>query len=707
MNRQLSNLANEMFHQALWWSYSRQAGHEELIVSDALQTQLGREVKSLDDLMGMFKTEQLILKIEELLLCDDATNKSLDNRVVASYETVDGKRSYQHQLKKLSEQGRELVWASCVDVTEMVEFEREMVDAQGRITITQMTERQKFLEEQNKFISDSFDKQSRFLALLSHELRSPLLGITGLVKRLKNELDTTPEVLNMLKTIGMTAEQSTYLVNDILTYSQTEYDGITLHPSKISLSELFENVKQLTQSIASDKNLNISLVHFCQHDEVYADGVRLTQILINLIVNGIKFTQYGGVYVEVKESEAGEYHFKISDSGEGIPENRLQCIFEPFAQLESEAAEMSTKKRYLGAGLGLFVVRQLVMLMGGEIKVSSTEMVGTTFEFSLPLSLTLSEQPEEIEHKPKEAAIKSVEKYATESPAENADSELQNKLDETEIEKAAFKVLVADDSKINCMVLSGYLSDLHCEVVEAKDGRQAWNYFQNDRFDYVLLDIQMPFMDGIEVSQEIQKQFEAGDAPWLKGVFAITAGGESSGFIETEEMHESVGFDEWLVKPVTKEQIIKLLHKNYRSTPDLFSAGDVYIEPATEKDSSEDLNLSQSVTINDIPEQFHHLVQPFINEMFSGLEQMLAFNEEGNLEEIKKLAHYLKGNCMLFQLSELVSLCKELENLQENKQIDDGDSAYRKQKTTETIGKIELSVKSLEKSSVISHNSTE
>lgn len=698
-----NQLANEMFHKTLWWSYVKQCEEEVIHVSEGLQAYLGRPVVLIEDIMGEYETQLLRLKINEAL------NESLfhqsdkeDIRFVASYETVKGKRTFQHQLRVFERKGEKIVWSTCLDVSEMAALEREMVDAQGRLSLQQVVERERHIENQNRFVNESYIKQSRFLAMLSHELRSPLLGISSMVRRLRNEMDASPETLNVLKTIHMTAEQSTYLVNDILTYSQTEYDGIKLHPTEVSLTELLESVKQLTKSIGSDKNLVISLVYLGRHDYVLADGVRLTQILINLIVNGIKFTQYGGVNIEVTEKDDGIFVFKITDSGEGIPADRLQRIFEPFAQLEANDGGFTSNTTYLGAGLGLFVVKQLVELMNGVIDVHSAVGVGTSFEFCLKLPC-LSEEDSEKKSQAK------VSFNRPEKQPVRIGSEVPEK---TELNREKqYQVLIADDSKINRMVLAGYLADLHCEVIEAKDGREAWELFQKHAFDYVLLDIQMPFMDGLQVSQKIQKSYENGQAQQLKGVFAITAGGDSSGFIENELGHEGLGFDKWLVKPVGKNQITTLLDKNYRVTSnqehkaliiendksDLELSSKPHIEKSEEKDNS-------LHTIHDIPEQFHHLYDSFMLETQAGLERLHRYNLQNEYEEIKKLAHYLKGNCMLFQLPGLVDLFKELENIQEKLRTEVLDKQARLEKSEATLQKIVLILKSLEKSASISHN---
>jgi len=442
-------LENAMFNQNLWWSYAKEGDLEVLNLSEGLQRYLGRAVVVLEDIMGDYETALLRLKIEEALQDENAVNSEFDMRFNASYETLKGKRSFQHQLRVLQVDSEKIVWANCIDVSEMVALEREMVDAQGRMTLSHIYDRQQALEERNAFITNSYNKQSRFLALLSHELRSPLLGISSLIKRLRLDANVSPEVSSILKTIAMTAEQSTYLVNDILTYSQTEYDGITLHPAEISLPELLESVKQLTKSIASDKDLIISLVYLGEHQYVLADGVRLTQILINLIVNGIKFTQYGGVNIEISETKKDYFFFKITDSGEGITKERQQKIFEPFAQLEADEGKYATNTRYLGAGLGLFVVRQLVELMGGEITVKSEVGVGTTFTFELKLqSLDKSRLTVNGSEGVTELVVLQKESSSTDRKAKKVAVVNSQALTE-QANLNQLKVLVDDDSKIN------------------------------------------------------------------------------------------------------------------------------------------------------------------------------------------------------------------------------------------------------------------
>lgn len=700
-SKRLNNsvLANELLHKSLWWRHAYVDGQTSLVLSHSFQSFFPSPVSELVDMTGCYTTPIIKIKIQEVLNHPDA-----DVRFIASYDTCRGKRSFQHQLHVYTESNQRYVLANCIDVTEMVALEREIVDAQGRLSVAQLMERQSQLEAQNQFISESYQKQSRFLALLSHELRSPLLGISSLVQRLR-ENQTDEAVLSALKAIHITAEQSTFLVNDILTYSQTEYDEITLHPMVFSLKETLQNVKHLTRSIAADKGLIVSLIYLGSRDRVVGDSVRLSQILINLIVNSIKFTQYGGVTIEVSQGEGGRFSFKVTDSGEGIASDQLECIFEPYSQLNSIGSTQN-----IGSGLGLLVVKQLVALMGGEIFVKSTLGVGTSFSFSL-----LFADPIEVEGHDSVGRAESpqrLESATLESAAIKNSVEQVNELSDQQVEGgASYKILIADDSKINLMVLGGYLQELNHTVVEAKNGREAWELFQKNAFDYVFLDIQMPFLDGIEVSHKIKACAESGGEAVknLKKVFAVTAGGEESNFTLEGEPIGSNGFDHWFVKPVSKEQIIKALQEGAKKLSIAEPLTDSLKEPLSETvhtlaSDMEATNLFSQESwesIEDVPEAFKGLVVDVIQELKEGISVLESLVDQGDSVEVSKKAHYLKGNCMLLQLDGMVSALREIEKI-----VGKSERLVRNKqsKLKIVLEKLTFGLKYLEKSIRIRHN---
>lgn len=699
MSRQFDTfIHDQLLQEALWWSYERSSGEEDVVCSPEFEKVLGRAPTNLEAMMGSSASPIIKFKIDEVLTRWDQNRSVNDVRFVAFYETPSGERAYQHQLSVSERQGRARIFVICVDVTEMVKLEKKMVDAQGRSTLNQLIEREKFLKKQNEVIKEAYAKQSRFLGWISHELRSPLLGISSLVKRLKKTMTPSSEALTMLTAINMTAEQSTFLVNDILTFSQTEYDSIKLRPTQLSLSELLESVKQLTKSIANDKDLNLSMVQLTEHDTVTVDSVRLTQVLINLIVNGIKFTQYGGVNLEIKEVESGHFRFTVSDSGEGITESNLMHIFEPFAQIETQESG-AFKQRSMGAGLGLFVVKQLIELMGGGIEVSSTQNVGTQFVFTLELPYEKRELRDT-----KSTGLIQAEKVSPKIALEVTDT----KLSKTYSGGDKPRVLIADDSEINRMVLVGYLDELDCKVVEAKDGLIAWNILQEESFDYVLLDIQMPNMDGIEVAEKLNTLCETGLQADLKGVIAITAGGEQEGFVDGRDGSGLKRFDEWVVKPVTQSQILKMLSTDYRHSGAAAEEKKhketvIRSEKGTEKGDGEGENNHTPYlpTVDLIPNQFHNLIPAYITEMKQCIQQVRALNEVGDSDEVKKVAHYIKGNAMLFQLQGVVDLCKQIEQLHTDP---DALKDNMQKITLDCLEKLEIATKNLEKSLSIGHN---
>lgn len=627
--------------QMLWWSCRTDAPQAIADCSEALQELFDHPLKQLDDLARNAPTPLLLLKVREIV---EAPHK--DVRFVCAYDTRQGSISFQHRLKLFEQAGERVVFAECIDVTEMVLLEKEIVDAQGRLSLTQLYERQALLEEQNRIIQDNYCKQSRFLALLSHELRSPLLGINSMVDQLKTLYNDDAYLLERLRVINLTAEQMIFLVNDILTYSQTEYDAVTLHPRRFSLKQTFDYVKQLTKSIATDKGVFVSLVYRGEQDWVFGDSVRLSQILINLIVNGIKFTPMGGVSVEVRQLLEDTFAFVVTDSGEGIDEEKLQHIFDPFTQFKTEGAT-----RTMGSGLGLSVVKHLIDLMDGQIEVSSTVGVGTTFSFTLRLPA------------------------AEENGHGKADNTARTALPVTPVSQYRdLKVLVVDDSKINRMVLSGYLRELGCDVTEASDGQEAWQLFQEQPFEYVFLDIQMPVMDGFKVMERIRDRQQSGAASSLKAVFAVTAGGGEE-LIPPGETLATIGFKRWLVKPISKEQVLALLASGQENSPPEKPPTDSAVtEKHVDVHAEADENLpekteqagSLTVDIAQIPAHFQALLTPFVTEFSHNLQQLQTALEARQWHEMKALAHYMKGNCMVFQLQSWVEVLREVERCAEN-----------------------------------------
>lgn len=662
-----------VIEEIVWWRWDADNPQADITCSKALQAMFDHPVTKLADL-GIDHVPIIEAKLQQALKVKE-DEKAV--RFIADYKTRAGQPSYQHRARVYQESARRWVMVECIDVTEMVQLEREIVDAQGRASLAQIYERQALLEDQNHLIQASYHKQSRFLALLSHELRSPLLGVKSMVNILKEQFPDNAYLVDRLRVINLTTEQMTFLVNDILTYSQTEYDAIVLHPKRFSLKQTFEYVKQLTKSIAKDKGVFVSLVYIGERDWVYGDSVRLAQILINLIVNGIKFTRYGGVSVEVKQGKGDLYKFQVTDSGEGISAEKLTEIFNPFVQFKTEGSTSS-----MGSGLGLSVVKQLVEVMGGGITVSSKIGTGTEFVFELELPGSSS-------------ANGAVEETPLKSP------ETDNQI--AKLKVSQYRVLVVDDSKINRMVLLGFLRELGCQVKEAADGQQAWTLIQAETFDFIFLDIQMPVMDGFEVMQLINQKRKKGEIQALKSVFAITAGGGEELIPEGQTL-QSLGFAKWFLKPISQQQVVNILTEADELSELLIAESTkkpVQLKKTKQKDqlSSEAFKVELAA----IPTQFEGMIPAFADELKSNLSQMRTALKTGAWDEIETQAHYIKGNCMVFQLERWVEWLRKIElgaqSMRQAGLVPQGDGLIAEpvKTITQCIINLEKSLKYLEK----------
>jgi signal transduction histidine kinase/CheY-like chemotaxis protein/HPt (histidine-containing phosphotransfer) domain-containing protein len=698
-----------LIEELLWWRCKSAVAQSSVECSRAMKRYFGGAPSSLQALVGERNLPLIQNKIAQL-----KAHPQRPVHFVWTLDTLQGKRSFQNSLNLLEQAGEQWVMVQCIDVTEKIFSEQKTSNPQERASLSQVYERQNFLEEQNRIIQESYDKQSRFLAMLSHELRSPLLGVNSMINQLKAHCAEDGYMIERLRVVSITVEQMMFLVNDILTYSQTEYDAITLHPRRFSLNQTFDYVKQLTKSIAAEKGVFVSLVYFGESEWVYGDSIRLSQILINLIVNGIKFTRFGGVSVEVRQAEGGRFEVMVMDSGEGIAADKLKDIFDPFVQFKTEGAT-----RTLGSGLGLSVVKQLIDLMGGEISVSSTVGVGTTFYFSLTLPIAESEPMGEVDAIVNRANQKGGAVAATGSQlkVQTVRSVAGVDFSETPFEgiSSETRILIVDDSRINRMVLSGYLKELECEVVEAEDGLAAWRLLETGRFDVVFLDIQMPQMDGFEVMRKVRALKERGGASDLKAVFAVTAGGGDELMPEGETL-DSLGFSAWLVKPINKPQIVALLQKTLgtesRVSRDGVServveksinpAGPSSLESTNQAENVPDVehSISRQQDFSVIPGHFHSMLGEFYKEFSSNLIALESALLQEDRDEVKRLAHYMKGNCMVLQLEQWVAGLREVEHMalneQSNEKFSDGVKAR--------IRWLQTGLKELENSELIRHN---
>lgn len=369
--------------------------------------------------------------------------------------------------------------------------------------------------------------KSEFLANMSHEIRTPINGIMGMMQLMQMTTKLDAEQKQMVDMTLNSANRLTRLLSDILDLSRVEAGKMTIYEEKFSIRELLNSVTDLFKVTARDKSVELECTrNSALPDEIIGDPARTRQVLFNLVGNALKYTDQGRVSLDIMPLPLGSDEdirvlFTISDTGIGIPDDKLGSLFKPFVQVDGSHA-----RKYQGAGLGLSIVKRLVDLMGGKINVSSQVGKGTTVYVVLPFKL-----PEGVEFP------KNLEK----GPLLQA--------------KKRLRILLAEDDPSNALPVQKLLEKAGYTVIRAENGQQVLDLLNEQYFDLILMDIQMPVMDGVEATRVIRSQ-DMGpnkDIP----IIALTAyamQGDREKFLEA-------GMNDYLAKPVNMKDLEKALSR--------------------------------------------------------------------------------------------------------------------------------------------------
>lgn len=374
---------------------------------------------------------------------------------------------------------------------------------------------------------ESTKLKEAFLANMSHEIRTPMNAIIGFSDILSRR-KLGEEEKKYVRAIKLAGENLLAIINDILDISKIEAGMMTFEEHTFSVNEIFKSLSVMLMEKAKEKNLK--LIFSCDEDvpdTLLGDTTRLTQIIINLVGNAIKFTQKGSINVRAKvlknnpESIRNEntlLEFSVTDTGIGIPKDKLEQIFERFRQAESH-----TTRKYGGTGLGLSIAKQLVVLQGGTLSVKSELNLGSVFSFFIPYKKSV-----EVLHAP---II--VKKYNIE-------------------ELSKLNILLVEDSPLNVMLILSLFSEYNLKVQVAENGSIALEKLKDKKIDIVLMDMEMPVMNGYETTTILRKELK-NNIP----IIAMTAHAMSG----ERERCLSLGMNDYISKPIDSNLLFEKMYE--------------------------------------------------------------------------------------------------------------------------------------------------
>ena len=532
----------------------------------------------------------------------------LSQKKVTDYELTacarDGKQTVvSYNATTFYDRGRTLqgVFAAARDVTERKRVEAELREAKANAESASRT-------------------KSDFLASMSHEIRTPMNAIMGIADLLAKTA-LSPEQDKYVQIFRRAGDNLLNLINDILDLSKVEASQLELERTGFSVKDHLEKVTEMVAGRAREKGLAL----VCEiapnvPADLVGDPTRLRQVLINLLGNAIKFTESGEVALRVAPDAGSSVptalRFTVSDTGIGIPSEKLGQVFEPFTQANS-----STTRRFGGSGLGLTISKRLVELMGGRIWAESTVGKGSVFAFAVPFERwAAADRP-------------------TAAPAGTGFN----------APLPALRILLAEDSPDNCTITVAYLQDTPYRVEIAENGTIACEKFTAGQYDLVLMDRQMPVMDGLTATRTIRAWEQANDRPPTP-IIALTA----SALKGDREMCLAAGCTAYLSKPIKQEVLLQAIKEHSIVAP-----------PSSKEENSR----MDTILVRANP-KFADLIPVFLQNCRKNVIAMLDALDRGDFETVEILGHGMRGAGGSYEFQAITDIGAALEQAAESADTD-------------------------------------
>jgi PAS domain S-box-containing protein len=529
------------------------------------------------------------------------------------------------------------------DVTDHKRIENELIEAKLHAeSAMQIAEEARIkAEKATQIAEDAVKSKQQFLSNMSHEIRTPMNAIIGFTKVLlkTNLTDKQKEYLTAIKLSG---DALTVLINDILDLAKVNAGKMIFEQIAFNLATSISAMIHVFETKIQEKNLKLTKEYDARIPKiVIGDPVRLHQIILNLISNSVKFTKEGEITVRVKVLKEDEksvtIEFAVRDTGIGIAEEKMEHIFESFQQASSDTARL-----YGGTGLGLAIVKQLVETQGGKITVNSKLKEGSTFSFVLPFQKT------------------------------NAEKVLEKEMIELDVKAKNIKVLVVEDIVLNQLLMKTLLDDFGFDHDIAGNGKLAIEKLQNKSYDIILMDLQMPEMNGFETTRYIRNKMNS-QIP----IIALTAD------VTTADLKKckAVGMNDYISKPIDERLL-------YNKIIDLFKNPLPEKNKRTKKEE-EDIQTGQSVTVSKCvdltylykrtkakPELMMEMISIYLEQTPALISKMKLSLQEENWDSMYSAVHKMIPSFSIMGIN------KDFEGMAKKIQED----AYTKQHLDEVEG---------------------